>query len=246
MELEQLVEIKKGETGKGLLIENDGYISINDHRNSLLKESVDAFQNGTMKELPRPFSVYAVFQKFDIENANGRIYPENILKREAEKYQEKINNRTSYGECNHPEDSNINLERLAMHITELHWEGHTLVGKLTFPITEAYRRYGMTCNLADLMAHWVVSGLRIGVSSRGVGTVTQQYGKLIVGDDYEIICWDVVSNPSTPNAYIEMENDSLKPYIQENVDIDTNKKNLLKESEKNDKFSEFIDWLNEK
>ncbi len=239
MNKEQIVEIKKGQTGSGLLIEKDGYININDNENKVIKESIDNFKNGIANELPKPFIVSAVFQKFGIENANGRVYPEKILKREVQKYIDgPIKERRAYGECNHPESSSIDAERICMNIVELHWIGHTLVGKIELPITEGFRRYGICSNLADTIAQWIISGLKIGVSSRALGSVTQQMGKLIVGDDLELVCWDVVSQPSTPCAYIEVEEENLQPYIQEN--INNNNKNVITEN----KFSKFEKWLN--
>ena len=132
----QLVEIKKNNTGTGLLIENDGYISMESGDNKKLYESIklnEDLDGGW--NVPRPFVVSAVFQKFDIENANGRIYPEAVLKAQVEKYMEKIADRRGYGETNHPEDSSINLSRIGMNIIELHWEGHTLVGKIEIPVS---------------------------------------------------------------------------------------------------------------
>ena len=92
----QLVEIKKNNTGTGLLIENDGYISVDVGENKKLVESVklnEGFDGGYVWDIPRPFIVSAVFQKFDSENANGRIYPEAVLKSQVEKYMEKISDR---------------------------------------------------------------------------------------------------------------------------------------------------------
>lgn len=103
----QLVEIKKNNTGTGLLIENDGYISMDKGENKKLYESIrmnEGLEDGGWN-IPKPFIVSAVFQKFDIENANGRIYPEAVLKAQVEKYMEKIADRRGYGETNHPEDS---------------------------------------------------------------------------------------------------------------------------------------------
>lgn len=233
----QLIEVKKNQTGTGLLIESDGYIDLESSSNKILKESIDDFKTGNAHELPYPFVVSAVFQKYGIENANGRIYPENILKREVEKFQTKIKNRNAFGELEHPSDSNVNLERVCMNIIELHWVGHTLVGKLEIPISEGFRRYGICSTLADTVGQWIVSGLKIGVSSRGLGSVTQQMGKLVVGDDYEIVCWDVVSTPSTPSAYIETEDKKLEPYIESVEKQGT----ILKE----DKYSKFDSWLND-
>lgn len=242
MKKEQLVEIKKGQTGTGLLIECDGYVDINSRDNKLLKESIDEFKSGAANDLPRPFVVSAVFQKFGIENANGRIYPENVLKREVEKYQQAIKERRAYGELNHPTESAIDGERICMNIIEQHWVGHTLVGKLELPITEGFRRYGICSNLADTVAQWIVSGLKIGVSSRGLGSVTQQLGKLVVGDDYEIVCWDVVTQPSTPNAWIETEDEALQPYLES---VEKSDKSVVNENKKDDKFSKFENWLND-
>lgn len=230
----QLIEVKKGETGKGLLIENDGYISINSKENKLIKEAIDA---GGERNIPYPFIVSAVFQKYGIENANGRIYPEDILKREVDKYQQAIIERRAYGECNHPESSCIDVGRIAMNIVELHWEGRTLVGKIEIPITEGFRKLGIVSTLADMTAQWIISGLKIGVSSRGLGSVSKgPMGKLIVGDDFEIVCWDVVSQPSTPGAWIDEDPSRLKPYMES---VENKNDKLLKE----DKFSKFDKWL---
>lgn len=217
-----LKEIKAGQTGKGLLRENDGYISINDEYNKPLYESLHNDSNEW--SVPNPFIVHAVFQKFGIKNANGRIYPENILRREVERYQQKIKEFRAYGECNHPSETVIDLGRLAMNIIELHWEGHTLVGKIEIPVTYGFRKFGICSTYFDQIAHLILSGLKIGVSSRSIGSVEQKMGAMVVGDDLEIICFDVVSDPSTPNAWIEKESESLRPYIESEY---KDKKNLL-------------------
>ena len=235
--VQKLTEIKKGQVGTGLLIEHDGYVSLDMKENKLIKEAIEDFKEEAIP-LPRPFVVSAVFQKYGIENANGRIYPENVLKREEQKYQQAIKERRAYGELNHPESSVIDLGRVCMNIVELHWVGRTLVGKIEFPISEGFRKYGVVSTLADMAAQWLVSGLKIGVSSRGLGTVSQLGGKIIVNDDYEIVCYDVVSQPSTPNAWIDMEEEGIKPYIEENIEV--KKDNIIIE----DKFSKFDNWLN--
>ena len=235
--VQKLTEIKKGQVGTGLLIEHDGYVSLDMKENKLIKEAIENFKEDAIP-LPRPFVVSAVFQKYGIENANGRIYPENVLKREEQKYQQAIKERRAYGELNHPESSVIDLGRVCMNIVELHWVGRTLIGKIEFPISEGFRKYGIVSTLADMAAQWLISGLKIGVSSRGLGTVSQLGGKIIVNDDYEIVCWDVVSQPSTPMAWIDMEEEGIKPYIEENVE--TEKNNVIIE----DKFSKFDNWSN--
>ena len=178
-----------------------------------------------------------MFQKFGIENANGRIYPEAILKREVEKYQIKIQERRAIGECNHPSESVIDLSRVAINIIELHWEGHTLVGKMEILVSEGFRRSGIISCQGDQVAHLLLSGIKIGVSSRGLGTVTNKMGVLYVGEDFEIVCWDVVSDPSTPNAWISDSYDNLKQYVE--TKEYKNKNQLL------EKLEVFSDWLND-
>lgn len=236
MHTNTLTEIKKGQTGTGLLIEQDGYVSLDIKNNRQLTESV--VNEDGIRELPRPFVVHAVFQKYGIENANGRIYPEDILKREVEKYQQKIKMRNSIGECNHPDDSNINLERTSMLITELHWEGRTLVGQIEIPITEGYRKYGIISCLADHIAHLILNNILIGVSSRALGTVKKVGNVLVVDDSLEILCWDYVSTPSTPNAWISTNYEDLEPFKESEKKDDSK---LISE----DKYSKFDAWLND-
>lgn len=362
----ELVEIKKGETGTGLLIENDGYISINSTKHN--KQIKESFDSNDEWYVPKPFIVDAVFQKYGVKNANGRVYPENILRREVEKYQERIKNHNAYGECykpdamiltetgwktleevkvgeniltlnlntneieiqaieekiehdfdgemvhiynmniddvvtpgheyiifdretntfkyrkkaseilnkdfetgdfiprscfefgnghimlddmlnvetehykgkvmcvnvpnhtfyvmcnnkthwtsncNHPSESTIDLGRVSHNILELHWEGCTLVGKMELNISEGFRRYGVCSTLGDTCAMLLLNGYLIGVSSRAVGSVEQKLGVTIVGDDLEIICWDIVSDNSTPGAKISMNGpEELQQYIE--------------------------------
>lgn len=115
--------------------------------------------------------------------------------------------------CNHPAESTIDLGRVSHNIVELHWEGRTLVGKLEFNLSEGFRRYGICSTLGDTCALLVLNGYKIGVSSRGVGSVEQKLGQTIVGDDFELICWDIVSDPSTPGAYIG-NGEELQQYVE--------------------------------
>ena len=228
-----LREIKRGEFGTGLLIENDGYISINDtEHNKLIKEE---FDNAGEWHVPNPFIVDAVFQKYDIKNANGRIYPERVLKKQVEAYQQRIRERTAYGELNHPAESTIDLGRVSHNIIELHWEGRTLVGKMELNISEGYRRNGIVSTMGDMAANLLLNGYLIGVSSRGVGSVEQKLGQTIVGDDFELICWDIVSDNSTPGAKISMNGrEELSQYIEEK----TPTKNKI--NEKLDKINKIL------
>lgn len=229
-----LKEIKSGKTGFGLLVENDGYISMHEGKNKdlfeshKLNESIDGEWH-----CPYPFVVSAVFQKYGVKNANGRIYPEEVLKKEVEKYQQAIVERRAYGEMNHPDSTAIDVGRICLNITELHWEGKTLVGTMEIPITENFRRTGAITCLADQAAHFLLSGLKLGVSSRGIGNVEQKYGTTIV-TEYELICWDLVSQPSTPGAWIGETPEELRPYMESE---NKNNSKLLTDLDK------FNDWL---
>ena len=236
MERKDLVEIKKGQTGTGLLIENDGYISAEVGNNRKLFEDIESARKGGEDfYCPNPFVVSAVFQKFGIENANGRIYPESVLKREVERYMEKIRERRAMGECNHPSESVIDLSRVAINIVDLRWEGHTLIGELEIITSPGFRKYGIISCQGDQVANLLLQGMKIGVSSRGLGSVTSKMGVLYVGDDYEIVCWDVVSDPSTPGAWIDKHPENLQRYMES------------KEESKKDKLIEnlkkFDGWL---
>lgn len=382
----ELQEIKKGQTGKGLLIEADGYVNLDCGSNKSLKVIKEGIEQGTM-ECPNPLILDAVFQKFGIKNANGRIYPEGILRREVDKYiNNNIATNTALGECytpsamvltadgwkiiahvkegekvvtlntetgiveyqevtyvtnylyegeivrikgeeiddevtqnhsfpiydengnfyafktaaalnariienqsgkfipkmveedeniilfqldenggkydadmafisldknvtetylepyngqvycievpnhvfyvrqngkshwtkncNHPSETTIDLSRISHTITELHWEGSTLVGKLKFNLTPGYCKYGIVSTQGDNCANLIMNGMTIGVSSRGVGSVEKKFGEMVVGDDYEIVCWDVVATPSTPGAYIGLSRGELDQYVE--------------------------------
>ena len=237
MNKKDLVEIKRGQTGTGLLIENDGYISPDLGNNRKLFEDIDSARKGGDEfYCPNPFVVSAVFQKFGIENANGRIYPEAVLKREVEKYMQKINDKRAIGECNHPSESTIDLSRVAINILNLRWEGHTLVGELEVLTSPGFRKHGIISCEGDQVANLLLSGIKIGVSSRGLGSVTNKMGVLYVGDDYEIVCWDVVSDPSTPNAWITDSYEKLQPYLESK---EAEKARLI------EKLDKFKNWLNE-
>jgi len=221
--------IKEGKTGHGILIEHDGYMYIKENRQ--IKESLE---NGEW-HVPYPFIVDAVFQKFGIKNANGRIYPEEVLKKQVELYQQKIDERRAIGELNHPAESTIDLDRIAINIIELHWEGRTLVGKLEINTSYGFRKHGIVSTRGDQMANLLLNGIKIGVSSRGVGSVEQKLGQYIVGDDFELICWDVVSDPSTPGAYVGQPEE-----LQQYVENDTTNKGKSAINEKINKIKSIL------
>ena len=235
MEKKDLVEIKKGQVGTGLLIEHDGYISSEIGNNRKLFEEIEtARRGGDDFYCPNPLVFTAVLQRYGAENANGRIYPEAILKREVEKYQEKIRERRALAELNHPSESVIDLSRVAINIAETWWEGNTLCGKVEIITSPGFRKYGIISCQGDQTANLLLSGYKIGLSSRGLGSVTSKMGILYVGDDYELVGFDVVSEPSTHNAWFCETEEVPQQYLETK---DSKKANLIEDLKK------FDNWL---
>ena len=207
-----LNEVKKGHTGTGLLIENDGHIIPPKDTLSQIREDIN---NGSKFVIPDDFIVSAVFQKYGIKNANGRIYPENVLRTQVDKYiRERVNNNCAIGALDHPSASSLSGHDVAMNILNLEWQGRTLVGEMKLHLSPGYKKYGICSTSGDLVANMLLDNLLIGVSSRGVGSVKNQGGTLVVDDDYDIICWDVVLEPSTPMAYIKSNRSELQPFLE--------------------------------
>lgn len=110
--------------------------------------------------------------------------------------------------------SSLSGHDVTHRILNLEWQGHTLIGEMILNVTEGFRKYGICSTSGDEAAQLIVNGGMIGVSSRAVGSVEERYGALIVGDDLELVSWDVVLEPSTPNAYIGMTRADLEPFIE--------------------------------
>jgi len=223
--------LKPGETNvKGFLVEYDsGFISPNlEYKGKknldLIKEHLtpmsflNEFKSGTNigkdGSLPDVVIVYAVLQKWGVENKNGRIYPKEILERENKKYQEYIKMGTSLGELNHPESSIIDADRVSHRITETWWEGKTLMGKLELDTTPGYHKLGVISSVGDKVVNMIRKGWTVGISSRGVGSLKQEGGKNVVQDDFELICWDIVTSPSTPGSWISTDDGDLKQFTE--------------------------------
>ena len=208
----KLIEVKKGQTGKGLLIENDGHIIGHHDTIQQIKEDIN---NNHKFVIPDKFTVSAVFQKYGIKNANGRIYPEDVLKREVNKYiNEKIQTRSAIGALDHPDSSTLSGHDVAHVITNLEWKGRTLIGEMDLHLSPGFKRYGVCSTSGDYVATMLMDNILIGVSSRAVGSVEDKLGVLMVGDDLELVGWDVVCEPSTPGAFINVNINNLERFIE--------------------------------
>ena len=213
--IENLTEVKAGQTGNGLLIEHDGHIISKKDTIQQIKEDID---NGHKFVIPDDFIVSAVFQKYGIKNANGRIYPENILKREVQKYLEnQVANHTAIGALDHPSYSTLSGHDVAHRILDLRWEGRTLVGEMKLHLSPGFKKHGICSSSGDLVASMLLDDICLGVSSRAVGSVEEKLGTLVVGDDLELVGWDVVVENSTPGAKIASNMDDLQQYIESNI-----------------------------
>mgnify|MGYP003145360376 CR=1 FL=1 len=183
------------EIGHGILIEYDAGSISPKHNQKILREIADPNFNGEVE-------MYCILQKYDVPNRNGRIYPENILRRENERYQDVIKRGGSISELNHPESSLIDLERSSHIITETFWDGNRLMGKLRMLTSPGYHKEGIVSSMGDIAANLLRQGVTLGISSRGVGSLKENGGNNEVQDDFELICFDLVSSPSTPGSYL--------------------------------------------
>ena len=213
-----MIKILKGNElhKKGILVEYDaGYISPKDNKH-FINEINKLTQGGTVVE--DPLIVYAVMQKYGVENKNDRVYPENILRREAENYLKLIKDKRAMGEADHPESSIVAISRISHNVVELWWEGNILMGKLEIIMSPGFITQGIISCEGDQVANLLRKGMKIGVSSRGVGSLEKEHGKNIVQDDFELICWDVVTSPSTPGSWIYNEEPTREEQMTESED----------------------------
>lgn len=154
----------------------------------LIKEAIE--QGGLI-------TLVGILQKADTLNRNGRIYPYDILKRQAETYmQECVEKGVAYGELDHPDSAVVSLANVSHLVTDMWWQEKTLYGKVVVdPEDDAGKK------LKSLLK----MGGTLGISSRGVGSVTSKGGNDVVQEDFELIAFDFVSSPSTPGAYMFKE-----------------------------------------
>jgi len=224
--------LKRGQSGKGILIEHDaGFISPNEPRNLPFINEIKKLDSGKVI-IEEPLVVYVILQKYGVLNRNGRVYPEAVLKKQNDLYQKMIKERAAVGECDHPDTSIIAADRISHNILETWWEGKTLMGKMEILMSPGFINYGIVSTKGDEVANLLRNRIKIGVSSRGVGSLTEgKNGEQIVQDDFEIICWDVVTAPSTPDAWMFNNIEEAQPYVEsyqaKNEIIKENIKNSL-------------------
>ena len=137
-----------------------------------------------------------VIQKAQQPNANNRIYPRPILEREDAKYQELIKERRSLGELDHPDSPIVQLENVSHLLTETKWDGDDLVG--TVEVLDTPK--------GQILEKLINRDIKLGISSRGLGSTSRtNEGYDMVEDDFSLVCYDMVSNPSTSGAYMNLQ-----------------------------------------
>ena len=146
-------------------------------------------------------------QRCDEQNGNGRVYPGPILQREAKNYMKVVKENRACGELDHPEDSVVNLKNASHMVTSIWWEGKDLMGKIKVLSTPA----------GKILESLINDGVMLGISSRGLGSVRENQGQTMVEDDFQLICFDIVSEPSTQGAYMMM-NESKEKRIWSKAD----------------------------
>jgi hypothetical protein len=176
------------------------------------------------KSLGKPLIMKGILQKAETLNQNGRVYPKMILEREIKNYQKFIKENRALGELDHPDSSVVELKNSSHIIREAYIQGNIVYGTVEILNTPS----------GKILQSLVESGVTLGISSRGVGSTKSEGNMQIVQDDFQLICWDFVSEPSTPGAFMMKENKEIsKNFINE----------VFNKSDRIDRiFNDILDW----
>ena len=134
-------------------------------------------------------------QEAEVQNGNGRVYPRKILEREMKNYMMLVKESRALGELDHPDDSVINLKNASHMVTDAWWDGNNVMGKVKVLNTPS----------GKILQQLVNDGVKLGISSRALGSVNESDGRTMVQEDLQLICFDFVSEPSTPNAFMALQ-----------------------------------------
>ena len=173
--------------------------------------AIDILSESERKRVVNEGTVYlvGVCQKAGTKNGNGRVYQKPTLAREVEGYQKSIKERRSLGELDHPDESVVNLKNASHLVSKMWWDGDSVMGKIEVLDTPSGRI------LKDLLK----AGVKLGISSRGLGSVSEANGVTIVEDDFQLICFDIVSEPSTPGAYMKPQKSMSSPPMDSEIGV---------------------------
>tara|TARA_B100001123_G_scaffold445912_1_gene598749 strand:+ start:478 stop:1113 length:636 start_codon:yes stop_codon:yes gene_type:complete len=167
-----------------------------------------------------------VMQRANAKNGNGRVYPRPILEREVETYKKLVRERRAVGELDHPDDSVINLKNASHIVTDVWWDGNDVKGKVEVLNTPS----------GQILRSLVESNVKLGISSRGLGSVTEaEGGSTLVQDDFQLICFDFVSEPSTNGAFMGLRENKTA----------SKEPNIFTKADKINRILNDIIWRNE-
>jgi hypothetical protein len=143
--------------------------------------------------------VEGILATAEVKNGNGRYYSKDLWEREIDKYQNLVKEHRAMGELDHPDSTVINLQNVSHNIADMWWDGNNVMGKIEILPTPA----------GNILKALVESGITVGVSSRGMGSLEDRGGILEVQDDFELLCWDFVSTPSNPDSFMHLIKEGL-------------------------------------
>ncbi len=174
---------------KRLLIETEAF--------SLTKQQINESLNKNNGRL----IVTGVLQRAEAQNQNGRVYPKKVLQREVTKYKKReIKENRAYGELDHPDSSVVELKNTSHIVRDVWWNGNDVMGKVEILKTPA----------GNIIKELLKAGCTVGISSRGMGSIKEmKNGAVMVEDDFDLVCWDFVSNPSTHGAFMRPLSESV-------------------------------------
>ena len=176
------------------------------------------------REIGAPLIMKGILQKAETLNQNGRVYPKVILEREIRNYQKFIKENRALGELDHPDSSVVELKNASHNIKEAYMEGNIVYGVVEILNTPS----------GKILQSLVESGVTLGISSRGVGSTKTQGDMQIVQDDFQLICWDFVSEPSTPGAFMMKEGKEVSPQVVNEI---------FNKSDRVDRiFNDILEW----
>ena len=191
--------LQSGEQGFGILIEHDAGFINSDLNPTLINESF-------VLEPNKPVLINCILQKWGVKNKNGRIYPKDVLIAQVQEYEQLVNNNSAVSEADHPDSSIISLQNISHMVTKIWWGNgeheNVLYGQLKIIVSPGFIKMGIVSVIGDKIILYLQNKIKLGISSRGVGTLKEINGENLVQNDFELIGFDLVATPSTPGAYL--------------------------------------------
>ena len=178
----------------------------------LFKVSPTAITEGTKSPVGNPI-VQGILTTAEVKNGNGRYYPKELWEREISKYMESVRENRALGELDHPDSSIINLKNVSHNIRKIWWQGDHVLGQIEILPTPS----------GNILKALIENNISVGVSTRGMGSLKENGETMEVQDDFELLCWDFVSQPSNPGSYMRpvMMNEGLNPTTNKYNKIDS-------------------------